>query len=145
MLVRFRDHHPVADAFALQRELDRIFRGAFGFDWRVPTPAPRDLEVARDANGITIRAELPGIEPSKVSVTVENRVLTIRGERNAEQRSGGVYRLRERSTGNIAHSLQLSDELDPEAITAEYRDGVLSVRVPRRAAAQPRQIEIKSS
>lgn len=145
MLVRFRDHRPVADAPALQRDLDRIFRGAFGFDSAGPTSSARGLDVSSDAKGVTIRAQVPGIEPGKVSVTVENGVLAIRGERNAEQRTGGVYHLRERSTGSVAHSLQLSDELDAEAITADCRNGVLTVHVPKRAALQPRRIEVKSS
>jgi HSP20 family protein len=145
MLVRFRERHPATAASNLERDIDRIFRGALGFDWSLPTRTASAVDVSSDAEGVTLRAELPGIEPSAIAVSVENRTLAITGTRNEEKRNDGDYLVRERTYGEFSHAFRLSDDLDSEAITADCRNGVLTLRIPKRAAVQPRQIEVKTS
>ena len=145
MLVRVRERQPVADVFGLERDLNRIFRGA-----DVPTQIARPCTVSSDANSVTVRAELPGIEPADIVVTVEHHTLTIAVEHRAdatqEQPSiPGAETARERPQREPVHAFRLSQDLDSEAVTADCRNGVLTVRVPKRAAAQARQIEIKTS
>ena len=141
MLVHVRDRHPLVDWRGFERDVDRIARSAFGFDW--PAPSAPAFSVMPDADGVTIRAELPGVDPNAVSINIENRVLTLNAERNEEKRDAAGYRLRERTYGRFSHALRLADDLDADNVSAECRDGVLSVRIPKRPTAKPRQIDIK--
>ena len=143
MLVRVRDRRPARAAWSLQRDVDDVFRRAFGFDRLAGAPAASALEVLPDADGVTVRAELPGVDPAAIAIGVEGRTLTIKAERNAEKRENGAYQLRERPYGALSHAFRLSDDLDAEAISAEAKHGVLTVRIPKRAEAKPRQIEVK--
>jgi HSP20 family protein len=143
MLVHVRDRRPTA-AWSLQRDVDEVFRRAFGFDRQVSAPAAA-LEVLPDADGVTLRAELPGVDPAAIAIGVEGRILTIKAERNAEKRESGAYQLRERAYGAFSQAFRLSDDLDAEAVNAEAKHGVLTVRIAKRAEAKPRQIEVKVS
>lgn len=144
MFVQLRER-PVPSQFgSLERDLERIFRGALGFDPGRPN-GRHGCEVTADADGVTIRAEVPGIDPAQVAVAIDDRTLTIRAERNDPERSDGTYQRRERRSGSVAHTLHLADDLDTSGVTAECAHGVLTVRVPKRAAVQPRQIEVKVS
>ena len=144
MLVHVRPRRPTLDARALQRDVDGLFR-AFGFDRPSVAPTAAPFAVARDADGVTIRAELPGVDPAAIAVNVEDRTLTITAERPAEQRQNGTYQLRERAYGRFARTLRLADDLDADAISAEARHGVLTVRIPTRAEARPRQVPVTVS
>jgi HSP20 family protein len=144
MFVQLRERPAPSHFGGLERDLDRIFSGAFGFD--PGRPALRNgCEVTAGADGATIRAEVPGIDPAQLTVSVDGRTLTIHGERSDPTRGDGSYQRRERRSGSIAHTLHLADDLDATGITAECVNGVLTVRVPKRAAVQPRQIEVKVS
>lgn len=142
MLLHVRDRRPARPAWRLQREVDDVFRRAFGFDSLAGAPATSAVEVIPDADGVTVRAELPGVDPSAIAIGVENRRLTIRAERHAEQREPGAHQLRERADGAFSHAFRLADDLDAEAISAEAKHGVLTVRIPRRAETRPRQIPV---
>lgn len=142
MLVHVRDRRPAHSPWGLQRQVDDLFHRAFGFDWPTGAAAAAPFEVLPDADGVTIRAEVPGVEPSTIAVGVEGRTLTIKAERATEKRDNGTYQLRERAYGPFSHAFRLSDDLDPESITAEAKHGVLTVRIAKRAAAKPRQIEV---
>ena len=143
MFVQLLERPTRSDFGSLQRELDRIFGSAFGFDPR--RPAHYDgCEITADADGVTIRAEVPGIDPAQLAIAVEGGTLTIRGERSDPSRGDGSYQRRERGSGSIAHTLQLADDLDANGVSAECAHGIVTVRVPKRAAAQPRQIEVKT-
>ena len=90
-----------------------------------------------------LKAELPGLERSDIDLTVENSTLTIRGER---KRDGTVpedrYHRLERAYGAFTRSFTLPNTVDGAKVRAEYRDGVLSVTLPTREEARPRQIEV---
>ena len=142
MLVR---SYPFADFPTLERDLDHLVARTFGFTRAVPTNASGPVAITSDTDGVTVRAELPGVDPAAVSIAVENQVLTISAERRAEKRENGQSRLRERRTGAFSQSLRLADDLDPESITAASDHGVLTVRIPKRPEVKPRQIEVKVS
>lgn len=145
MLTRVRERRPFFDFWNLENDVDRIF-GSVLADGKVPAhSASFGFEVTPEKEQVVIRAEVPGIEPSAISIAVNDRVLTISGERTAQTRSEGRYHLRERSYGMFSRSFHLSDDLDSAAIAAECRDGVLTVRVPKRPEAQPRQIAVQTS
>ena len=105
------------------------------------TPA---VDIREDANQFVITAYIPGVEPGDIEVTMENGVLTIKGERKLETRNEGDngYRRVERVYGNFYRRFTLPDTADAEAISATGKHGVLVVTIPKRAALQPRRIEV---
>jgi HSP20 family protein len=137
-----------SDANHLENRLQRLFTDAFGgFDWpngdlaAAWTPA---TEVLEDATGIRIVAEVPGVAPADVKISLENNVLTIRGAKAqvAEERTEKVHRY-ERTFGGFARSFSLPTTVDANGITARYEHGVLTVTLPKVEKARPRQIEVQ--
>jgi HSP20 family protein len=96
-----------------------------------------------DAREIVLKAELPGLRREDIDLTVENSTLTIRAERRDDE---GVretqYHRRERLCGTCSRSFTLPNTVDAGHVKAEYRDGVLTVRLPLREEAKPRQIQV---
>jgi HSP20 family protein len=145
MLTHVRERRPSFDFWGLENDVDRIFGSVFA-EGNLPTrSASFGFEVTPEKDKVIIRAEVPGVDPSAIKISVNDDVLTVSGERAAQKRSEGRYHLRERSYGTFSRSFHLSEELDSSAIEAECRDGVLTVRVPKRPEAQPRQIAVKTS
>jgi HSP20 family protein len=127
------------------RDVDRLFDAFFGTDreqgrrW-VP---PVDLVEAEDH--FVLKADLPGLSESDVSIEVQDGTLTISGERSSEHESHerGWYRI-ERSFGSFNRSLTLPDGVDADAISAEFDRGVLEVRIPKPEERKPRRVEIQA-
>jgi len=92
---------------------------------------------------IVLKAELPGLKREDIDLTVENNTLTIRGVRHRDDGvADGQYHRSERVYGACSRSFTLPNTVDPSRVKAEYRDGVLSVRLPLREEARPRQIAV---
>ena len=130
------------DPFAeMSRVHDRFFGQPTGEREYVFKPA---VDIYEDEEGIHVKTELAGVKPEDIKVEVENKVLTISGERKLEHedKREGYHRV-ERFYGSFARSFALSDEVSPDAIEAKYENGVLSVRLPKRPAAKRRAIEVK--
>jgi HSP20 family protein len=144
MLVHVRERRPRADFRNLERDVERIFR-SFSSDQGVAAQPNLEVTVTPNNEGVVLTAEVPGVEPSAINIAVDGRALTISGERSSETRREGTYRLRERSSGKFSRTFQLTDEFDTEAIDAAYSHGVLTVQIPKRAEAKPRQIAVKTS
>ncbi len=126
-------------------DFDRIFDQL----WRsgpLPTNAtsstPR-MDVAETDEALVVQAELPGFEEDDISVSLEDGVLTISGERTAaaENDEAGVH-LREIFRGNFERSLRLPIEVDADGVSAAYRNGILVVTLPKAPAARMRNIPI---
>jgi HSP20 family protein len=103
------------------------------------------LDVVQDGGDLLIRAELPGVKREDVEITLHERVLTISGERRAEeQREGSGYYVRERRHGSFRRSLVLPHDVEEGQVSAQFEDGVLEVRVPGGATELvPKRIEIQ--
>jgi len=144
MLVHVRERRPRVDFSNLERDVDNIFRSFFA-DWAPPAPSDSAFAVDRDSDGVTLTAEVPGIDPAAIKVDIDGRTLTISGERQREERREGVYRLREGRSGDFSSTFQLNATLDPDSVSADYQHGILTVRIAKRPEAKPRQIEVKSS
>ena len=132
--------------FGLRREIDRLFEDTFGGESGRGSLSP-PVDIREDGREIAIEVELPGIKPEDVDVTAENGVLTIRGEKRSTstENTEGRYHIVERSYGTFTRSFQLPTGVDEKGIAAEFNDGLLVVRVPKAALAQPRRIEIRNS
>jgi HSP20 family protein len=101
-------------------------------------------DVFEDKESVKIVAELPGVKPDDVKLSLENNLLTIRGEKKqeAEERSERVHRY-ERSYGTFERAFVLPSTVDGDKISAEYRDGVLTIVVPKVERARPREIPVR--
>lgn len=92
---------------------------------------------------IVLKAELPGLRREDIDLTVENHTLTIRGERKPDEEAANAqFHRSERMFGACSRSFTLPNTVDAARVKAEYRDGVLTVRLPRREEAKPRQITV---
>jgi HSP20 family protein len=92
---------------------------------------------------IVLKAELPDMKRENIAITFENQVLTIRGERKLDETvKRGAYQRLERSYGAFSRSFTIPSTIDAGAISAAYKDGVLTVRLPQREEARPKQIEV---
>jgi HSP20 family protein len=135
-----------AEVDRLQREMQQAFD---------PSPAIRGfgrggfpaLNVGGTPKSVEIYAFAPGLDPAKLEVHLDRGVLSISGERKPSlgQGEGGqdTVHINERFAGAFRRVLTLPDDVDPDALQAKYRDGVLHVSVQRRASAQPRRIDIQ--
>jgi HSP20 family protein len=102
------------------------------------------VDIFEDAEAIRILAEVPGVNPSDVKISLENNVLTIRGSKQqvAQERTERVHRY-ERSYGTFERSFTLPATVDASNIKATYEQGVLTVTLPKVEKAKPRQIEVQ--
>ncbi|MBW6468760.1 MAG: Hsp20/alpha crystallin family protein [Coriobacteriia bacterium] len=135
---------PFGEMLRMQRDMDRIFTrmgSAGGRGERAATVAwmPK-IDVKSKGDDIVVHAELPGIDPDEVEIEVTDGVLTIKGERKAEEeREGEGWLIRESSYGSFERSMVLPEGVDPGSISAEYNDGILEVHVPKALeAAKPK-------
>ncbi len=104
------------------------------------------LDVAESEDSYTLTAELPGVSMDSVTVNVEDNVITISGSKPAPEDTANVkYHRLERPYGNFQRSLALPRSVDPEQVTATYRDGVLTIKIGKRAEAKPKRIDIQSA
>jgi HSP20 family protein len=102
------------------------------------------VDIFEDENGITLKAELPGMKKEEMDVRVENNVLTLHGERKRESevKEDGYFRS-ERAYGSFSRSFTLPTTVDASKIGANYKDGVLTVTLPKAEEAKPKQIDVK--
>lgn len=104
------------------------------------------MNVGGTPESVEIYAFAPGLDPASVEVNLDRGILTIAGERKANlpPRDGkATVHIDERFAGRFRRVVSLSDDIDPDGVSARYQDGVLHVRVKRRAASQPRRIAIQ--
>lgn len=103
------------------------------------------VDVSEDSTNFYLRAELPGISREAIDLEVEENVLSIRGERRFEKKEDGEnFHFVERSYGSFYRSFTLPRNVDSENIGAEYRDGVLSVMIPKVEEARPKKVEVRT-
>ncbi len=137
------------DVFA---EFDRLHREVGGlFDY---SPAIRGLgrggfpalNVGSTPSGVEVFAFAPGVDPASIEVHLDRGVLTIAGERKAATPEASdakaTLHLNERFAGRFRRVVSMPDDVDPASVNASFRDGVLRVSAQRKAAAQPRRIEV---
>ena len=149
-IVRF---DPFRDLVGLQERMNRMFDESFrgiarpqGDDWALGGSWAPAVDIYEHEGNIVLKAELPGVEPKDVDIRLENNVLSLRGERrfDSEVKQENYHRV-ERAYGAFSRSFSLPTTVEVSKIAAEYRDGVLTLRLPKAEEAKPRQIEVKIS
>jgi HSP20 family protein len=103
------------------------------------------VNVWSSADGLVIDAELPGVDPKDVDVSVVGDELTIRGQTSAHEAQGETYYRRERPSGAFERTLQLPFQANAEAVKANYKNGVLRLTVPRREEEKPKKIAVQAA
>ncbi|MDE2317942.1 MAG: Hsp20/alpha crystallin family protein [Xanthomonadaceae bacterium] len=137
-------------ASQLHNEINRLFdrnlsgvngdAGLTASDW---VPA---VDIKEETNRFVIHADLPGVDPKDMEITMEDGVLTLKGERQSEAREEqDGYRRVERVSGQFFRRFTLPDTADAEGISAKGSNGVLEIIIPKQAKAQPRRITVKAS
>jgi HSP20 family protein len=123
------------------RDLDRFTQQVFGTAAR---PAAMPMDAWREGEEFVVELDLPGVDPDSLDLDVERNVLTVRAQR-PELDSGREMIAAERARGVFSRQLFLGESLDTEAISADYTDGVLRLRIPIAEKAKPRKIDIERS
>jgi HSP20 family protein len=124
------------------RELDRFTQQVFGNTAR---PAAMPMDAYRQGDNFYIHFDLPGINPDSIGLTVEQNVLTVRADRAQARADGAELLIAERPYGTFTRQVFLGETLDADKIAADYATGVLTLTIPVREAAKPRNIQITSS
>lgn len=140
---------PVRDLLNIQDEMNRVMDRFFspdlfeGSDFSTSRWLP-SMDVQEDKERFTISMELPGLSKDDVSLTVREGMLTIEGERKQEDEKEGVNYLRvERRYGKFLRSFQLPVRVQEDKIEAVFKDGVLTVQIPKAEEVKPKQIAVK--
>jgi len=142
-------YDPWATMNQLQEELNRAFSRVIPSEDDNGSIATSDwapaVDIKEDENGFVLHADIPGVDPKDIEVSMENGVLTIRGERNVEkeEESEGYKRI-ERARGTFYRRFALPDSADADKISARGEHGVLEVRIPKVEKVQPRRITVES-
>ena len=127
------------------RVFDQLWNGGFAGRAGAAVYAPR-IDFTENDTELRVAAELPGFEEKDLKVSLEDGVLTIEAERNAEVKNEDAKEVRHFETfhGKYRRSLRLPSEVDADAVKAAYRNGILTVTLPKAPAAKPRSIQIAS-
>lgn len=132
----------------LHNEINRLFDSLNpSYDDEGGTPATDwmpAVDVTEEENRYVLHADVPGVDPENIEITLENGVLTIRGQREASNTESGTgYRRVERSYGTFFRRFTLPDTADAEKISAQSKNGVLELVIPKQEKVQPRRITVK--
>ena len=135
-LANFR--HPMNFFDGFFGEFFRDARADLNLGW-----SPK-VDIFEETDHIVMTAELPGVEKDKIAIDVNGRVLTVKGERSSDKevKEDNYYR-RERSYGRFERSFTLPDETDSEMIRADYKDGVLTLNIPKPKSSKAKQITVQ--
>lgn len=140
---------PIRELGTLQDRMNRVFEDMWGRtrrgedDYVTGSWMPA-VDVRESKDALEIQAELPGIDPKDVTVSVEGGVLTIKGSRQFEKATEGeTYHRVERAYGSFERSFTLPTNVDPGRIDAKFRQGLLLLTLPKREEAKPKAITIK--
>ena len=140
-----RWEQPFRGATTLQEQINRVFGDGVGRTGEESnlTPWAPCVDIYETENELVVKADLPDVNPQDLDIRVENDILTIRGERNFEDKVNEDNYLRiERTYGSFSRSFSLATSVNSEAIKADYQNGVLTLSIPKREEAKPKQIKV---
>jgi HSP20 family protein len=138
---------PFRDVVSIQDEMNRLFDDFFGrpvlkTGWTEGVWSPT-VDVSEDKDNVIIRAEMPGMSKEDVKISIQDNVLTLKGEKKQEkeEKDKNYHRI-ERSYGSFCRSFQLPTSVKSDKVKASYKDGVLSVTLPKTEEVKPKEIPI---
>lgn len=138
---------PFRDLLSIDERLNRILSGRSdrASDDFSGARAPL-VDIFEDGDDLVIRAEIPGVEKDNVDIRVEDGTLVLSGERKRDEelKDENSYRV-ERSYGKFSRSFRLPTTVDASKIVAQYKDGVIEIKLPKLAEAKPRKIKIQAA
>jgi HSP20 family protein len=140
--------NPMRNALGLRDEMGLLFGDFFGVDrsgdeTRFIRWAPR-VDIVEQDGGYELVADLPGLKKEDIKIEIEDNMLTLRGEKKLEEeKKDKNYRLCERYHGEFVRTFALPENVNRDAIVAEFKDGVLKLEIPKTEQAKPKQIEVK--
>jgi HSP20 family protein len=140
-----RLEQPFRGVTTLQEQLNRVFGDAVGRTGEESnlTPWAPSVDIYETENELVVKADLPDVNPQDLDIRVENNILTIRGERKFEKKVNEDNYLRiERAYGSFSRSFALANSVKSESIKADYHNGVLTLSLPKREEAKPKQIKV---
>jgi HSP20 family protein len=138
---------PLAEINRLRNEMHRLLD-----HWPAPATLPfaplvyPPLDLWEDENNLYVEAELPGLELNDLEIFVNgDNQLSLQGERKPPRLDQGAWHRQERGFGHFSRLVELPCVVNPETVEAAFKDGVLTVRLPKREEARPRRIEVKTN
>lgn len=145
---------PFRELYSLQNQMNRLFQDSFGNapatsqgsgsdDFLAASNFIPPVDVYEDEHNVSLRVEVPGIDVNDLDIRVENNLLTIRGERkwNKEEKEENFHRV-ERRYGSFARSFTLPNTVSTDNVQANYDNGILEIKLAKRAEAKPKQIKV---
>ncbi len=144
----FRELEPFKDFERMRREMDRLWDSFFEGGLRKRAEGAGEwlpsLDVAETKNEIVVKAEVAGMDPKDIDISLSDGVLTIKGEKKQEKEEKETdYHLIERSHGSFTRLVQLPKEVKSDKISASYKDGILKITLPKSEEAKKKEIKIK--
>ena len=135
-------HNPLQDE--LQQVFERFFGDSDADSSSVVTAqwVPR-VDIREEAERFVILADLPGVDPAQIEINMDKGILSIKGERKAEEADGKRYSRQERAHGVFFRRFALPESANPDGIAATGRNGVLEISIPKRPEASPRRINVQ--
>jgi HSP20 family protein len=122
--------------------VDSLFRAPL-FKWSADCNFAPRVDIIEDKDSVTLQAEIPGMKKEQIKVMVEDGILTISGERKQEfEKKDKGYLRTERAYGSFSRSFTLPDYVDAEKISADYKDGLLNIALPKTEKAKPKEISV---
>lgn len=144
-----RTYEPWSLLNQFRRDIDKMFDSSSdqtSGDSAIATSAwVPAVDIKEEGQQFLIKADIPGVDPKDIEIAMENGVLTIKGERQTEsQEEGKNYKRVERVHGTFYRRFSLPDTANPDKITANGKNGVLEITIPKREVAQPRKITVQT-
>jgi HSP20 family protein len=141
MITRFA---PFRELATFQDTLNRVLQASGASDELLTTGSfIPPVDIYEDDHGISLRLEIPGVKEQDLDIQLENSTLTVRGERKfeKEEKEENFHRI-ERRYGSFSRSFTLPNTVDSENVRADYKDGLLTIQLSKRAEAKPKQIKV---
>jgi len=143
---RYSLANPWREIDHVQREMNRLFSGLYNSPKTQMTPSFPAMNVWTNPDGAVIMAELPGVNPEDIDISVVGETLTLTGFRPQEElKEGEKYHRRERSFGRFTRTFQLPFSVEADRVEAVFDKGVLHISLPRAEADKPKKIAIKAT
>ena len=130
----------------LQSELERMVDAAFGPVGQAGGGLYPPMNVFDHGDAFVVKAEVPGVTPEKIEIHVEDDTLTLRGERAfSEPSKNAAYHRRERGQGEFRRVIRIPGRVAADEAKAQYRDGILTITIPKAKEARPRRVQIEAA